>query len=177
MKLVRSAAFAALLIAMTAFGANSVYDFTMNNIEGKPMPLSSLQGKVVLFVNVASKCGYTPQYEGLETLYKQYKDKGFVIVGVPANNFGGQEPETNEEIQQFCSRKYSVTFPMLAKVSVKGADITPLYEYLTTAKGGDVKWNFTKFLVGKDGKVIARFEPGVAPGSPEVISAIDKALQ
>lgn len=165
------------LLALSAFAASSIHEFTMNDIDGKPMPLKNLQGKAVLVVNVASQCGYTPQYAGLEALYNKYKDRGFVIVGVPANNFGGQEPGTNEEIKQFCSRKYSVTFPMLAKVSVKGSDMTPLYQYLTTAKGGDVRWNFTKFLVGKDGKVLARFEPAVTPDAPELAAAIEKALQ
>lgn len=165
------------LLAMSALAANSAHEFTMKSIDGKSVPLSSFQGKAVLFVNVASQCGYTPQYAGLESLYKKYKDKGLVVVGVPANNFGGQEPGTNEEIQQFCSRKYNVTFPMMSKVSVKGSDMNPLYAYLTSSKGGDVRWNFTKFLVGKDGKVIARFEPGVAPESPELSSAIEKALQ
>lgn len=140
------------------------------------------KGKVVLLVNVASKCGYTPQYTGLQSLYAKYKDKGLVIIGVPANNFGAQEPGTNEEIATFCSRTYNVTFPMMSKVSVKGADTTPLYQYLTdkTANptvGGDVKWNFTKFLVSKDGKPVQRFEPGVKPDSPELAEAIEKALQ
>jgi len=162
---------------MGAYAANSIYDFTMNSIDGKSTPLKSLEGKVVLVVNVASQCGYTPQYTGLENLYRKYKDQGFVIVGVPANNFGGQEPGTDEEIKQFCSRKYNVTFPMMSKVSVKGGDITPLYQYLTAAKGGDVKWNFTKFLVGKDGKVIERFESKVTPDSPELTAAVEKALR
>lgn len=166
-----------LLIAMSATAAHNIHDITVNDIDGKSMPLKSLEGKVVLFVNVASKCGYTPQYAGLESLYQKYKGKGLVLVGVPANNFGSQEPGTEAEIKEFCSRKYSVTFPMTSKVSVKGSDITPLYQYLTTAKGGDVKWNFTKFLVGKDGTAIARFEPGVAPESPELTAAIEKALQ
>lgn len=168
---------AAAFITMSALAANSIHEFTMNSIDGKPTSLKSWQGKVVLVVNVASQCGYTPQYTGLEALYQKYKDKGLVIVGVPANNFGGQEPGTDEEIKTFCSRKYSVTFPMMSKVSVKGADTTPLYQYLTTAKGGDVKWNFTKFLVGKDGKVIDRFEPKVAPESPELTAAIEAALK
>ncbi len=162
---------------MSAFAASSIYEFTLNDIDGKPMPLQSLQGKAVLVVNVASQCGYTPQYAGLEALYQKYKDRGFVIVGVPANNFGGQEPGTNQEIKQFCSRKYSVTFPMLAKVSVKGADMTPLYQYLTSTRGGDVKWNFTKFLIGKDGRVVARLEPAVAPDAAELTAAVEKALQ
>jgi len=157
--------------------SNSIYEFTLNNIDGQPTPLKSFQGKVVLLVNVASQCGYTPQYAGLESLYEKYKDRGFVIVGVPANNFGGQEPGTNEEIKTFCTRKYNVTFPMMSKVSVKGSDITPLYGYLTAAKGGDVKWNFTKFLIGKDGQVIDRFESKVTPDSPELAAAIDQALQ
>ena len=167
-------------VAMTAalFGASNVLDFTLNSIDGKPAPLSQYQGKVVLIVNVASRCGYTPQYTGLEKVYEKYKDQGFVILGFPANNFGAQEPGTNDEIKTFCSSKYSVTFPMYAKISVKGADIHPLYQFLTTnpATAGDVKWNFTKFLVGKDGKVIARFESAVTPESPEVTNAIEKAL-
>lgn len=162
---------------MSLAAANSAHEFTMNSIDGKPVNLASFQGKAVLFVNVASQCGYTPQYSGLESLYKKYKDRGLVVVGVPANNFGSQEPGTNEEIKTFCSRKYNVTFPMMSKVSVKGGDMTPLYSYLTAAKGGDVRWNFTKFLVGKDGKVLGRFEPNVAPESPELTAAVEKALQ
>ena len=156
-------------------------DFTLNSIDGQPAPLSQYKGKVVMIVNVASKCGYTPQYAGLEALYEKYKGQGFVILGFPANNFGAQEPGTNEEIKTFCSRTYNVTFPMYAKVSVKGDDKHPLYRFLTDqaanpATGGEIKWNFTKFLVGKDGKVIARFEPAVTPESPEVAAAIEKAL-
>ena len=164
-------------LAMSLAAADSIYDFTMNSIDGSPKPLAELKGKVVLIVNVASRCGYTPQYAGLEQLYEKYKDQGFVIVGVPANNFGAQEPGTNDEIKTFCTRKYNVTFPMMAKVSVKGDDTTPLYQYLTSAQGGDVKWNFTKFLIGKDGKVAARFEPKDTPDSPELAAAIEKALQ
>jgi glutathione peroxidase len=126
-------------------------------------------------VNVASKCGYTPQYTGLQSLYDKYKDRGLVVLGVPANNFGGQEPGTDEEIKTFCSRTYNVSFPMMSKVSVKGSDMNPLYGYLTQT-GGDVKWNFTKFLVGKDGKVIQRFESKVAPDSAELTGAIEQAL-
>lgn len=156
--------------------AASVYDYSMKTIDGQPAPLANYKGKVVMFVNVASYCGYTKQYTGLEALYRKYKDQGFVIVGVPANNFGGQEPDSDEQIKTFCSRKYDVTFPLLSKVSVKGSDITPLYTYLTKT-GGDVKWNFTKFLVGKDGQVIQRFEPAVAPESPELVQAVEAALK
>lgn len=167
----------ALLMTTAAFSASSIHEFTMNNIDGQATPLSTFKGKAVLVVNVASQCGYTPQYAGLQSLYEKYKGKGLVIVGVPANNFGGQEPGSNEEIKQFCSRKYSVTFPIMAKVSVKGSDQTPLYQYLTSTMGGDVKWNFTKFLVGKDGKPVQRFESGVSPDSPELAAAIEKALK
>ena len=172
------------MLAMSAavmFAAASVHEFTLKSIEGKASPLADYKGKVVLLVNVASKCGFTPQYTGLEKLYEQYKDKGFVIVGIPANNFGGQEPGTNEEIKTFCSRTYNVSFPMMSKVSVKGEDKTPLYQYLTDPSanaqtGGEIKWNFTKFLVDKNGKVIARFEPKVTPDSTELVSAVEKAL-
>lgn len=168
-----------VLITMSwnASAANSVHEFEMKSIDGKSVSLAEYKGKAVLFVNVASRCGYTPQYAGLEALYKKFKDRGFVIVGVPANNFGGQEPGTDEQIKQFCTRTYNVTFPMLSKVSVKGGDMAPLYGYLTSAKGGEVKWNFTKFLVGKDGKLVERFEPGVAPESPELAAAIQKVLK
>jgi glutathione peroxidase len=169
-------------MAASLFGASSVLDFTLNSIDGKPAPLSEYHGKVVMIVNVASKCGFTPQYTGLEKIYEKYKDQGFVILGFPANNFGLQEPGTNEEIKTFCSSKYQVTFPMYAKVSVKGDDKTPLYQFLTDGKsnpatGGDIKWNFTKFLIGRDGKVIARFESAVTPESGEVTGAIEKALK
>jgi glutathione peroxidase len=164
------------------FGASSVYEFTMNSIEGAPLPLAKFEGKVMLIVNVASKCGFTPQYEGLEAVYEKYKDQGFVIVGFPANNFMAQEPGTNEEIKTFCSTKYNVKFPLYSKISVKGDDKAPLYQYLTDPAanpktGGEIKWNFTKFLVDRNGKVVARFESPVKPDSPEVTSAIEKALK
>ena len=137
--------------------------------------------RVVLIVNVASFCGFTPQYEGLEAIYRKYKDRGLVVLGFPANNFGAQEPGTNEEIKTFCNRKYDVTFPMYAKISVAGADKAPLYQFLTDkqanpATGGEIKWNFTKFLVGRDGTVASRFESAVKPESAEVAAAIEKAL-
>src|SRR6202451_99563 len=173
---------ALLLISATAFAASSLYDFTMPALNGSPTPLAGFKGKVVLFFNVASQCGYTPQYEGLQALYVKFKDQGFVIAGFPANNFGGQEPGTNEEIGAFCKSKYGVTFPMFSKISVKGADKAPLYQFLTDTKanpktGGEIQWNFTKFLIDRDGKVIARFEPSVEPGSKEVVSAIEAALK
>jgi glutathione peroxidase len=157
-------------------------EFVLNSIDGQPAPLSQYQGKVVLIVNVASRCGYTPQYDGLERIYEKYKDQGLVILGFPANNFGAQEPGTNEEIEIFCSSKYNVTFPMYSKISVKGADIHPLYQFLTDKQanpktGGDIRWNFTKLLMGKDGKVIARFEPAVTPESADVTAVIERALR
>jgi glutathione peroxidase len=162
-------------MAASMFAASSVHEFTMTSIDGKPVSLASYKGKTLLLVNVASKCGYTPQYTGLQQLYEKYKDKGLVVIGIPANNFGGQEPGTDEEIKTFCSRNYNVTFPMMSKVSVKGADMTPLYGYLTQA-GGDVKWNFTKFLVDKNGKVVKKFDSAVKPDSAELASAIDQTL-
>ena len=168
-----------ILVMATSLSAGSgLYSFTLNSIDGKPAPLSDYKGKVVLLVNVASQCGYTPQYSALEAIYEKYKDRGFVILGFPANNFGAQEPGTNEEIKTFCTRKYNVSFPMMSKVSVKGDDKTPLYQYLTTTPktGGEIQWNFTKFLVDRDGNIVARFEPAITPDSPEVTAAIEKAL-
>jgi glutathione peroxidase len=165
--------------AMNEPKLSSIYDATMKDIDGKPVKLSEYKGKVLLIVNVASKCGYTPQYEGLQKLYEKYKDRGFLVLGFPANNFMGQEPGTDSEIKAFCSTKYNVTFPMFSKISVKGSDIHPLYQYLTTVKGmeGDVRWNFGKFLVSKDGKVLARFDSKDKPESEQVIQAIESALQ
>jgi glutathione peroxidase len=171
-----------LLCCMCLMAATSLYDFNLNSIDGQPAPLAAYKGKVLLVVNVASKCGFTPQYKALEALYEKYKDQGLVVIGFPANNFMAQEPGTNEEIKTFCSRTYNVSFPMYTKISVKGDDKAPIYQYLTdkTANpttGGEIQWNFTKFLVARDGTVIGRFEPKVKPDSPEVISAIEKALQ
>jgi glutathione peroxidase len=159
----------------------SIYSFTMRSIDGNEVNLSSFKGKVVMVVNVASRCGFTPQYSALETVYEKYKDRGLVIVGVPANNFAQQEPGSNEEIKKFCSTKYNVTFPMMAKVSVKGDDKTPLYQYFTDSAqdpkfGGDIKWNFTKFLVDRNGNIVARFEPATTPDSAEVTAAIESTL-
>ncbi len=161
------------------FGA-SVYDFTMKSIDGKAVPLADFKGKLLLVVNVASKCGFTPQYTGLEALYEKYKDRGFVIAGFPANNFMAQEPGTDAEIKTFCSNKYNVTFPMFSKISVKGEDKAAFYQFLTDSganpsTGGEIKWNFTKFLVDRNGKVIERFEPAVTP--EQMDAAIQKALK
>jgi len=168
--------------AVSMFAASSIYDFTLNSITGQPVPLAQYKGKVVMLVNVASKCGYTPQYKGLEALYTKYEAKGFVILGFPANNFMSQEPGTNAEIQAFCSRTYNVTFPMFSKISVKGSDQAPLYQYLTDKKtnpttGGDIGWNFTKFVVDRNGNIVARFDSKVEPESAEVTKAIEGALQ
>ncbi len=156
---------------------------TMKDIDGKDYDLSKLKGKVVLFVNVASECGLTPQYKGLQELYEKYEKDGFVIVGVPANEFGAQEPGTDSEIMKFCTGKYKVTFPMLSKVVVKGKGITPLYKTLIEAtpdkdgKVKDVSWNFEKFLVGKDGKVAARFSPRTEPKADDLNKAIKAELE
>lgn len=170
-----------LIMATSLFAGSGVYTFTLNSIDGKPAPLADYKGKVVLLVNVASQCGYTPQYTALEAIYEKYKDQGFVILGFPANNFGAQEPGTNEEIKTFCTRKYNVSFPMMSKVSVKGDDKTPLYTFLTDPSSdpqfaGDIKWNFTKFLFDRNGKPVARFEPATKPDSPEVAAAVEAAL-
>jgi len=174
------AAVAAVTPVLAADGAiTSPLQATMTAADGKPYPLAQHAGKVVLLVNVASKCGLTPQYSALEALYDKYKDQGLVIVGVPANNFKGQEPGTNEEIQAFCKTKYDVSFPIVAKVSVKGDDIDPLYKYLTTTspKPGDIGWNFAKFLINRKGEVVDRFEPKTKPDEDSVVAAIEKALK
>ena len=160
----------------------SVYDFQMKNIDGKDVKLSEFRGKVVLIVNVASHCGYTPQYTGLQALYQKYKDKGFVVLGFPANNFGAQEPGADPEIKTFCTSKYSVTFPMFSKISVKGDDKHPFYQFLTSKEtdpehAGEITWNFNKFLIGKDGKIVARFESKDTPEGEKVTQAIEQALK
>ena len=159
----------------------SVLDFTMKDIDGKDVKLSKYKGNVVMLVNTASKCGYTPQYEGLEKIYEKYKDKGFVILGFPANNFGAQEPGTESEIKEFCTLKYHVSFPMFSKISVKGDDQHPLYGFLTGKDsdpefGGDITWNFNKFLVDRSGKVVARFSSKDTPESETVTGAIEKYI-
>lgn len=171
-----------LMLSTSLSAASTIHEFTLNSIDGEPTPLAQFKGKAVLIVNVASRCGFTPQYAGLEAVYQKYKDKGLVVLGFPANNFLWQEPGSNEEIKAFCSTRYRVTFPMFAKVSVKGGNQTPLYQFLTDkmanpSTGGEVGWNFTKFLADRNGKVIARFGSKVAPESPELIKAIEAALR
>ncbi len=157
-------------------------DFNCENIDGESVDLGEYKGKVVMMVNVASKCGLTPQYEALQALYIKYSARGFVVLGFPANNFQDQEPGTNAEIKEFCMSNYGISFPMFSKISVKGDDIHPLYEYLTNEKtnpgfAGDIQWNFTKFLLNRDGKVIARFEPRTEPDSKEVVISIEDAIK
>src|SRR5690606_3405279 len=146
----------------------TAHDFTAKTIRGEEKKLADYKGKVLLVVNVASECGLTPQYAGLEALNKKYREKGLSVLGFPANEFGGQEPGSNEEIARFCTTKYDVSFDMFAKVVVKGDGIHPLFAWLTKETGGDIKWNFGKFLIGKDGQILARFEPTVEPSSSEI---------
>jgi glutathione peroxidase len=159
----------------------SVLDFTMIDIDGHAVHLSTYKGLVILIVNVASKCGNTPQYKALEALYEKYRSAGFTILAFPANNFLGQEPGSDEEIKRFCTATYGVTFELFSKISVRGKDMHPLYRFLTSKEtdplfAGPIQWNFQKFLVGKDGEVVGRFAPGTDPLSPEVTAAIDHAL-
>jgi glutathione peroxidase len=159
---------------------SAVLNFSMNRIDGTKEDLSKYKGKVVLIVNVASKCGYTPQYAALEKLYDEKKDQGLVILGFPANNFGGQEPGSNADIAKFCSEKYNVTFPMFQKISVKGPDQDPLYKKLTAQPapiGGDPKWNFTKFVVDRSGHVVARYDAKARTGlEPDLLAKVDELL-
>ncbi len=161
-----------------AFGT-SVLTHKVKDIDGKDVDLADYKGKVVLIVNTASKCGLTPQYEGLEALYKKYKDKGFVILAFPANEFGKQEPGTNSEIKEFCKDNYSVSFPLFSKIVVKGDGIHPLYKQLTSAPGysGEIGWNFAKFLLNRDGEIIGRFDPREKPDSDKIVEAVEKALK
>src|SRR6266853_5129342 len=159
--------------------AQSIDKIAVKDIDHKDTVIGAYEGKVLLIVNVASKCGFTPQYTGLEAVYEKYKDKGLVVLGFPCNQFGAQEPGTNEEIKNFCSTKYSVTFPLFDKIEVNGPNRAPLYVALAGKDSpfpGDIKWNFTKFLIGRDGKVINRFDSKVKPESPEMIGAIEAAL-
>ena len=156
----------------------NIYSFTMKTIDGQDKSLADYQGKTLLVVNTASLCGHTPQYKTLQALYDKYKTQGLEILAFPANNFGAQEPGTDQEIKTFCSTKFNVTFPVFSKISVKGADIHPLYQYLTTESGfpGDIKWNFNKFLIDPSGKVVARFESGADPMSAEVVGEVERLV-
>lgn len=161
--------------------ATSIYEFEMDDIDGNPVKLADYSGKVLLVINVASQCGYTPQYAGLEAIYEKYRDRGFAVLGFPANNFGNQEPGTNEEIKQFCTTNYNVTFPMFSKISVKGDDKHPLYLYLTGSEqgrrfGGEIKWNFNKFLIDRNGSIAGVYGSKTEPQSPELIARIESAL-
>jgi glutathione peroxidase len=170
------AVFSAMILGANAAELSSI---PFKTITGADASLADYKGKVVLVVNTASKCGLTRQYSALESLHQKYESKGFTVIGFPCNDFGNQEPGTAKEIQEFCSTKFSVSFPLMDKVHVKGPEQHPLYAALTGKDGafpGDVKWNFGKFLIGKDGKALARFEPKQAPDSPEIAAAIDKAL-
>src|SRR6516165_5090522 len=165
---------AILLFMQTMLHAGSIHEIAVKDIDGKDTTLSAYKGKVLLIVNVASKCGFTPQYKALEAVYEKYKDKGLVVLGFPCNQFGGQEPGTNEEIKQFCSSKYQVTFPLYDKIEVNGSNRHPLYTELAGKDSpypGDIKWNFSKFLISRDGKILKRFESPVVPNSPEVTQA------
>ncbi|MBX7256695.1 MAG: glutathione peroxidase [Candidatus Hydrogenedentes bacterium] len=174
----------AALCGCTSPGSSGakVWTHTVKDINGQDVDLTKYQGKVALIVNVASKCGFTPQYTALEAIYQKYKDQEFVILGFPCNDFLWQEPATNEEIKTFCSSKYNVTFDMFAKISVRGGDTSPLYKDLVSKKingpyGGAIKWNFTKFLVGRNGEVVARFGPSTTPDDPTVLRAIEAELE
>jgi glutathione peroxidase len=172
---------AAAVVCSPAFGGAAVLDGTMKNIDGKDVDLSSFKGNVVMIVNVASKCGFTPQYEQLQAIYSKYKDQGFTVLGFPANDFLRQEPGTNEEIKAFCTSKFNVEFPMFSKITVKGDAKPELYKKLTSKEengefGGDIGWNFTKFLVNRDGEVIARYDSKTKPDAPEVIAKIEEEL-
>ncbi len=167
--------------ASSATGVPPVWRFTMPSLTGQPVDLARYQGQVVMIVNTASRCGFTPQYKALEGLYEKYHPQGFTILGFPANNFLHQEPGTNAEIGAFCQKNYGVAFDMFAKISVRGGDQAPLYRFLTSDQtnprfGGQIWWNFTKFLVGRDGQIVARFGPRVSPETPEVVAAIESAL-
>jgi glutathione peroxidase len=171
-----------LMLASPVFADGAqVLDHTVKDIDGNEVDLGKYKGEVVMIVNVASQCGFTPQYQQLVEVNKKYKEKGFTVLGFPANNFMRQEPGTDAEIKTFCTTKFGVDFPMFSKVSVKGAGQAPLYQELTDkdANGefaGEISWNFEKFLVGRDGKVVARFSPRTKPDAPEVIAAIEKAI-
>ena len=179
MKPIAFLALAVIFMQAATVRAGSIYDIAVKDIDGKDTTMAAYKGKVLLVVNVASKCGYTPQYKGLEAIQEKYSKQGFTVLGFPCNQFGEQEPGTNEEIKQFCSSKYNVTFPMFDKIKVNGPERHPLYVALAGSDSpfpGDIKWNFGKFLIGRDGKIIKRFDSKATPESPEVTSAIEAAI-
>jgi glutathione peroxidase len=168
----------ASLLFTTGTAQTTLYDFSVTDIEGNQFDFSQLKGRKVMIVNTASKCGLTPQYEGLESLYEHYKDQGFTIVGFPANNFASQEPGTDEEIQDFCQKNYGVTFPMMSKISVKGKDMHPLYKWLTSKdlngiQNSSVKWNFQKYLIDESGNLVKVIQPATKPNDPSIVSWIE----
>ena len=171
-----------LLLSFSAFSQKTIYDFSLRNIDGKPVSLAEYKGKVVLIVNVASRCGFTKQYADLQQLFEKYEAKGVVILGFPANNFMGQEPGSDVEIKKFCSTKFNVKFPMFSKISVKGDDMAPLYKFLTSkAQNGvadsKVKWNFQKYLINKKGQLVTSFDSSTNPTDAEITTAIEKGLK
>ncbi len=172
---------ASFMSISTISNPNGFHDFTKRDIRGNEVNLEAYKGKVVMVVNTASKCGFTPQYKDLQALYEKYQDTDFVILGFPANNFGGQEPGSDEEIAQFCEANYGVTFPMFSKVSVKGSDQDALFKYLTSQPNqdftGDINWNFEKFIIDKEGNLVRRFRSRTSPLSDEVIATIDSNLK
>jgi glutathione peroxidase len=172
----------AIILLPQFLSAASVYDYDLTTIDYGTIHLRDFKGKVLMIVNVASRCGYTPQYAGLQKLYLAHKDQGFVMIGIPSDDFGQGEPGSNPEIKQFCRRKYDVTFPMMSKVFINANPRLPLYEYLTDDRqnprtGGEIRWNFTKFLIGRDGAILARFEPAVTPEDPSLVTAVENALR
>jgi glutathione peroxidase len=171
--------FAALFFMTTLLHAGSIYDIAVKDIDGNDTTLNGYKGKVILIVNVASKCGFTPQYKNLEAVYEKYKDQGFVILGFPCNQFGSQEPGTDAEIKQFCTSKYFITFPLFDKIEVNGPNRHPLYVALAGESSpfpGNITWNFNKFLISRDGKILQRFDSKTKPDSPEATKAIEAAL-
>ena len=171
--------FSLILLSSVAFSQKSFYDFKVKDIDGNEFDLSSLKGKKVLVVNTASKCGNTPQYKTLESLYKEYGNQNFVIIGFPANNFGSQEPGTNADIEEFCTKNYGVTFPMMSKISVKGEDMDPLYKWLTSkslngVKDSEVTWNFQKYLIDEKGNLVDVVAPKVQPNDEKILSWLKK---
>jgi glutathione peroxidase len=171
-----------VVLTAAILSATSIYDFDLNTIDYDRLHLRDFKGKVLMIVNVASRCGYTPQYAGLQKLYLAHKDQGFVIIGIPSDDFGEGEPGSDPEIKQFCRRKYDVTFPMMSKVFIRSNPRPPLYDYLTDETenpktGGEIRWNFTKFLIGRDGTILARFEPAVTPEDPALVKAVEDALR